>query len=330
MPKRLEIVETSLIRPVFGELERAGLPMQRLVARSGLPGAMLEASVSHVPRVATQRFAYEAVSATGDRLLFYRASSAGIDGLLEKASGPVFGRSPPAYERLTRFLGLASSASSAVTFFAHVVGDLLWIIRVNSERREDENWYFEQYAIGALETMVSRLFGPTIRPVSIRVRSRPQLDTMPTHWRGADVRINQHQSAIAVPLRALGTSANAQAPLPDSDHIKSDDGVSTADLIVSVSAYTRGSRLGIDHVADAFGMNRRSFQRCLARRGLTYSALVEEVRFQKAVGLIKMPGVTIAEAALDARYSNAENFTRAFRRRYGVPPTRYRKLFNQD
>ena len=325
MTADLEIVTGSLIMPVFFELKRSGIPVQKLVHRSGLPSKILESSVSHLPRAATKRFAHEAVNATGDRLLFYKASSAGIDGLIKKASEPILGRKPLIYERLTRFLELASKVSSAVKFYTRVVDDLLWIIRVSSEKREDENWYFEQYAIGALETVVSRLFGSTIRPVSIRLRSQPRLDLMPSHWRVANVKMHTHQSAIAVPLEVLGTSAE----FPEPGHANSKHGVSEEDLIVAVTEYARGSRFGIDHVADAFGMNRRTFQRCLAGRGMTYSFLIEEVKFQKAMNLIKTKGANITEIAIETGYSNPENFTRAFRRRYGVPPTRYRELLRQ-
>ena len=70
----------------------------------------------------------------------------------------------------------------------------------------------------------------------------------------------------------------------------------------------------------------RTLQRRLARRGYTYSSLVDEARFEIARQLLGDPGMKVAEVALEVGYREQAHFTRAFRRFAGVAPREYRRL----
>ena len=69
----------------------------------------------------------------------------------------------------------------------------------------------------------------------------------------------------------------------------------------------------------------RTLQRCLASAGLTYSDLVTDVRLTRARELIGDRSRQIEEIAAVLGYSDAANFTRAFKKWAGVTPSRYRK-----
>jgi AraC-like DNA-binding protein len=77
-------------------------------------------------------------------------------------------------------------------------------------------------------------------------------------------------------------------------------------------------------VAKAAGMSVRSLQRQLAEEGLTYSRLVEQVRYDQAVTLLKRPDLKLIEIAADLGYTDSANFTRAFKRWTGVSPREFR------
>ena len=83
---------------------------------------------------------------------------------------------------------------------------------------------------------------------------------------------------------------------------------------------------GVLLVARLCGLPLRSFQRQLARAGLTFSDLVEQVRLELAISLMGNAAIQITEVALELAYSDSANFTRAFRRWTGVPPQRYRQF----
>lgn len=78
-------------------------------------------------------------------------------------------------------------------------------------------------------------------------------------------------------------------------------------------------------VAEIAGMSERTLQRRLAQCGLTYSGIVEEVRFDIASDLLADPSLNIIDIAHAAGYGNAPHFSRAFRRLTGMSPRDYRR-----
>lgn len=76
----------------------------------------------------------------------------------------------------------------------------------------------------------------------------------------------------------------------------------------------------IDEVARRLHVSVRTLKRRLADEGTTYSDLVETERRERAMLLLRGGGLSIAEIADRLGYSDAANFTRAFRRWTGRSP----------
>ena len=87
----------------------------------------------------------------------------------------------------------------------------------------------------------------------------------------------------------------------------------------------------IARAASAVGLSVRGLQRRLAADGLTYSQLLEEVRRDAAIRLIKGHGHSFSQIASALGYSDPAHFTRAFVRWTGMTPRAYRyKVTNSD
>jgi AraC-like DNA-binding protein len=82
----------------------------------------------------------------------------------------------------------------------------------------------------------------------------------------------------------------------------------------------------IDRVANIAGMSLRSFQRQLAKEHITYSLLIDQVRFETAVRLLQDPDPKLIEISLELGYNDPANFTRAFKRWTGMSPSQFRRL----
>ena len=85
-----------------------------------------------------------------------------------------------------------------------------------------------------------------------------------------------------------------------------------------------GHRLKIETIAESLAMSRRTLQRAIANRGLTYSQLLGESRQRRAVQWLDHTNKPITEIALDLGYTDASNFSRAFRRCTGLSPSDFR------
>jgi AraC-like DNA-binding protein len=73
-------------------------------------------------------------------------------------------------------------------------------------------------------------------------------------------------------------------------------------------------------LAPKLGMTERSLFRKLQRQGIGFRDLVEDVQKTKAAKLLAKKQHSITEIASLLGYSNPQNFTRAYRRWYGVTP----------
>ena len=101
----------------------------------------------------------------------------------------------------------------------------------------------------------------------------------------------------------------------------------TLQSALTVGALSGDSRdLHIDRIAESLGMSRRTLQRAIGREGLTYLGLVNEYRLRKARDWLDGSEKPVTEIALDLGYTDASNFSRAFRRHIGLTPTEYRAL----
>ncbi len=76
--------------------------------------------------------------------------------------------------------------------------------------------------------------------------------------------------------------------------------------------------------AEMVGLSVRSLQRKLSLAGLTYSGLLEQVRFNNAIKLLSDTENKIIDVAFSSGYADPAHFARAFRRISGRTPREFR------
>ncbi len=82
---------------------------------------------------------------------------------------------------------------------------------------------------------------------------------------------------------------------------------------------------GLKSVARKLELSQSTLRRRLRERGITYSALVDEVRRERARELLASSEASLEAIALETGFSHATALHRAFRRWFGVTPERFRK-----
>ena len=96
-------------------------------------------------------------------------------------------------------------------------------------------------------------------------------------------------------------------------------------VVQSVLGLMQAGETTLAGIADAFGLNPRTFQRRLADIGVRYSALLDEYRYRQATRALRETDISITDLAFELGYSHRGNLTRAFKRRIGVSPSAYRE-----
>lgn len=119
--------------------------------------------------------------------------------------------------------------------------------------------------------------------------------------------------------------ANEIPPGPRNDEVEPSDRDIIETLKLMLPSYLDEGFPGLAEVAEMAGASTRSFQRVLAYAGLTYSDLLDTVRFENARKLLCETDAKIIEVAFSSGYTDPAHFTRAFRRMSGLTPRQFRQ-----
>jgi AraC-like DNA-binding protein len=80
----------------------------------------------------------------------------------------------------------------------------------------------------------------------------------------------------------------------------------------------------LEEIARQLNMSSRTLRRRLAASGVSFEALVENVRKTRALSLLTHSDAAVEHIASETGYSDVRNFRRAFKRWTGVSPSEYR------
>ncbi|MEE2732390.1 MAG: helix-turn-helix domain-containing protein [Pseudomonadota bacterium] len=85
----------------------------------------------------------------------------------------------------------------------------------------------------------------------------------------------------------------------------------------------------LKEVCEHLGQNERSFQRALAKLGVNFQEMVDDLRRRMALEYIRND-YNFLDIAMMLGYSEQSAFHRAFKRWTGMPPSRYRRTLQQN
>lgn len=89
-----------------------------------------------------------------------------------------------------------------------------------------------------------------------------------------------------------------------------------------------GTQVTLEDIARRVNVSARTIDRHLKKEGMGFRELSDKVRFERACDLLCMPGSSITEVAAQLGFSDAANFSRAFKRVLGVSPGEYQRSAN--
>jgi AraC-like DNA-binding protein len=317
IPSSIALLRVAGLIPVTALLRRIGAPVQRILARAQLPGAVFDSPEGLIPVPQALRFLQDSVRETGIRdLVLIAGRDMEIEGL------GIFGRLIRRARTLQEAVEVAVSAMPAFNSGARLRLDyegnrarLSLRLVEGLEAFEQADRYCSMVALSVLRLATT----PQSRPDDFRLEV------------GATIALRRQGAAITFPRSLLGRPL---APASDARQI---DGAEVAAWKASAPAadfpgsvrqvmttlsspeYPR-----IGRTANAIGVSVRALQRRLAETGMSYGGLVARARFATAVELLEHTDATVLDIALDLGYSDHAHFTRAFRRWTGVAPREFR------
>lgn len=104
------------------------------------------------------------------------------------------------------------------------------------------------------------------------------------------------------------------------------DNLSVIDLLREVlRPYLHTGTPPVQLAADIAGISVRTLQRVLAKHGQSYSGLVNQIRFENAVALMRDPDLKMIDIAMSVGFDDPAHFSRAFRNYAGTSPRAFRR-----
>ncbi len=104
---------------------------------------------------------------------------------------------------------------------------------------------------------------------------------------------------------------------------------SSTDIPAQVRAmlsHQQGYYPQLEQVADRLFMSSRTLKRRLQQTGLGFQQLLDEARKRDAIKLLQNTSLTVEQIALRLGYTDPANFSRAFKKWTGEPPSQYRTI----
>ncbi len=163
--------------------------------------------------------------------------------------------------------------------------------------------------------------------VDVSVAEPSTLASLPL-FEGVEICRVPTSAAIHIPAPLLAATVRSRDAARSDRRPPSDLG--DLDFVQSlrelVRSYVRVRDFGIDKIARAAGMSRRTLQRRLSEVGVSYTALVDQVRFEIARELLLVsPKLAVTHIGYELGYRDPGSFTRAFRRFAGTSPAAFRR-----
>jgi AraC-like DNA-binding protein len=207
----------------------------------------------------------------------------------------------------------------------------VWFCRGPIDGDPVEKKHVELVVLKMMIATVRLVAGPGWQPREIRLQTgdRRGVEEHPD-FSLSDLRFGNPTTTFEIPSFLLTQRMPPTSTPPSSrDYERLETDIVNA-LRHAIASLPTGRDWNMHCVAEAVGMRPRTLQRSLSQADTTFSALVEDVRMSTAMSMLADTSMTVRDIAMQLRYADQANFTRAFRRWTGVSPQEYRRQRSTD
>ncbi len=308
--------------------DEIGAPTEALLAKFRLPTSLEEKADHYVPILPAIRFAEAAQRSQGITDFGFQASRQLQFCHLSEKLRTIIGHSPTLFSALQQVCKWAPLEDTNLNMWLERCGET---VRICSRligttgllHLEHSQWLQNIFPIH----IVRQFAGPDWSPSTIAFEAHytPGLQTQ-AFWPNTLFLSGQHASWIDVHVSQLSLQnlAIEQPPNPYEDEDQTSPNEIVRTLKLMLPSYLDEGAPTVMEIAEMAGISVRSFQRKLSGMGLSYSGLIDVVRFENAAKRLRDTDAKIIDVAFSCGYADPAHFTRAFRRISGTTPREFR------
>jgi AraC-like DNA-binding protein len=321
---------------VIQAMENLGFDPEQMIQRSGLDKSLLSDPDARIKIEDMSRLWKIAVEVTGDEC-FGLTAAANVKPTTFHALGFAIMVSRglmDAFERLRRFYRIVSDSVEVKFIYKEDLISISFNPYEHLPQPSDEAF---DMAMASIVAFAKMLTNTDVNPVKVELRRKEPAN--PEKF------INVFGSTVvfcAENNQIFYTKKDMQKPLPSAnaeiarrnDLIVVDYLASFDEDLMSHKVHAKLIELlplgepSCDKLAKSMGLSTRSLHRCLKKENVAYREILNDIRKTLAARYLKQPTFSIIEIAFQLGYSDSSNFTRAFKRWFGISPRKYRKKYN--
>ncbi len=317
----------AAIVPTLAEL---GVDPDAVIRQAGVDPKLFSSLDAVIPYAVLGRLVTESVKATGcERFglmvgMKTRPNGMGLTGLVSIHSPTV----REGLEVITTTLQTTDTGGAAFLDLRHDVACFGFAVTAADIESADQ---IADAATAIAFNVTRQLCGPAWRPDAVRLTREPPRDRTPfAKFFQSPVEFGANAACLVFDAGILDQPVHDRDPhaadilaplLREAAANAQGHFVSTARAMIRTQL--AAGTLSRETVARALGLSARTFVHRLEARGLTYSGLADDARFETAQDLLRK-GKTIAETAARLSFADPSAFTRAFKTWLGATPAKWR------
>jgi AraC-like DNA-binding protein len=325
----IHLTRCQYLIPFADILNDLGAPTGSLLAKFRLPTSLEEKADHYVPILPAIDFAEAAQRSQGIVDFGFHASRKLHFGHLSEKTRTLIDHSPTLLVALQQTCKWASLEDSNL---------INWLERDGSHVRicsrlagtkgllhlEHSQWLQNIFPIHIVRQFAGSDWAPKTIAFEARYTPSPSCQSL---WPNSHFLSGQDASWIDVPIShlSLPNRTTEKPPCPHDDEVEPSGHEIIKTLKLMLPSYLDERPPVLAEIAEIAGVSTRSLQRKLSHAGLTYSDLLETVRFENARNLLRNTNSKIIEIAFSSGYTDPAHFSRAFRRISGVTPRQFRE-----
>lgn len=326
---RIHLTRCQHLTPFIDILNGLGAPTASLLGRFCLPTSLEGKANHYIPILPAIDFAEFAYRSQGIEDFGFHASRQLHFGHLSEKTRNLIGLSPTLLVALQQTCKWASLEDSNLSNWLERHDDHVRVCSRLAGTKGLQHLEHSQWLQNIFPIYIVRQFaGPDWAPATIAFEARyTPSPACQSFWPHSRFLSGQEASWIDVPnaLLALPNRTNEPLPRPQGDEVAHSDYDMIETLKLMLPSYLDEGAPVLAEIAEMASLSTRSLQRKLSLAGLTYSDLLDTVRFENATKLLRETEYKIIEVAFASGYSDPAHFTRAFRRLAGVTPRQFRE-----
>jgi AraC-like DNA-binding protein len=331
--KYIPLIRVNTLLPFVTFLNRIGSPTEKLLEEVKLPLFAIEHPESLIPRHQAFSFIQKAAHKEGiDNLGLLVGQGTSIANL--GTFGKLICQSLTLYDAFNTVKNIITANNSGEIFWIQEQEKTAWFCQRYLYDHSVNCHYAAQFALTLMIELVSMALGKSWQPEEIYIQgyrccnliqdeslSRTKIQT----GRGFTA-IVFPRSFLSLPLK-LSVALDNKPSSQDRDNLYSSSPIHnlSGSLKQAIAPLLSSGYPDIHLATEITGMSVRTLQRRLGEEGLTYTHLVEKIRFEQAVSWLQEPRIKLIDIAIELGYSDPAHFSRAFKRWTGVSPRDFRR-----